>query len=233
MYTARDVFPAQELTLTHARTTTTPGEAVAISAICFGWAILSSTQSVAAGFQGSSFTDSSMLGLIGMEVVSGTTALLLLYTRGYDLSGLYPRPSLAGAGVGIGLYVATLIAAWLAVAPFVASQPAQPIDALMSNASLSLSTLVAVALVNGAYEEIFLLGFLLRGLRGYGLSFALGVSLLVRLLYHLYQGPLGAVSVLAFGLVLSLYYIRTNALFPVVFAHVLADIIPFVWADGF
>lgn len=168
-----------------------------------------------------------------MEVVSGATALLLLYTRGYDLSGLYPRPSLAGAGVGIGLYVATLIAAWLAVAPFVASQPAQPIDALMSNASLSLSTLVAVALVNGAYEEIFLLGFLLRGLRGYGLSFALGVSLLVRLLYHLYQGPLGAVSVLAFGLVLSLYYIRTNALFPAVFAHVLADIIPFVWTDGF
>jgi membrane protease YdiL (CAAX protease family) len=204
------------------RTTTTPVEAASVSAICFGWAIITSSQSVAAGFQSSSFTDSNMLGLIGMEVVFGAIALLLLYARGY------PSPSLAGLGLGVGLYIASLMTSWVAVAPFAASQPSQPIDALVSSASVSLSSVIAVALVNGAYEEVFLLGFLLRGLRGYGLSIALGVSLLVRVLYHLYQGPLGAVSVLAFGLVLSLYYIRSNALFPVVFAHVLADVIPFV-----
>ncbi|MFP8778340.1 CPBP family intramembrane glutamic endopeptidase [Hydrogenophaga sp. RWCD_12] len=169
-----------------------------------------------------------MLGLIGMEVVFGALALLVLYLRGYSLSSLYPSPSLAGLGKGIGLYIASLIASWIAIAPFIASQPSQPIDALVSSASVSLSSVVAVALVNGAYEEIFLLGFLLKGLRGYGLSVALGVSLLVRVLYHLYQGPLGAVSILAFGLVLSLYYVKTNALFPAVFAHVLADIIPFL-----
>jgi membrane protease YdiL (CAAX protease family) len=210
------------------RTTTTPVEAASVSAICFGWAIITSSQSVAAGFQSSSFTDSNMLGLIGMEVVFGAIALLLLYARGYSVSNLYPNPSLAGLGLGVGLYIASLMTSWVAVAPFAASQPSQPIDALLSSASVSLSSVIAVALVNGAYEEVFLLGFLLRGLRGYGLSIALGVSLLVRVLYHLYQGPLGAVSVLAFGLVLSLYYIRTNALFPVVFAHVLADVIPFV-----
>jgi membrane protease YdiL (CAAX protease family) len=210
------------------RTTTTPVEAASVSAICFGWAIITSSQSVAAGFQSSSFTDSNMLGLIGMEVVFGAIALLLLYARGYSVSNLYPSPSLAGLGLGVGLYIASLMTSWVAVAPFAASQPSQPIDALVSSASVSLSSVIAVALVNGAYEEVFLLGFLLRGLRGYGLSIALGVSLLVRVLYHLYQGPLGAVSVLAFGLVLSLYYIRSNALFPVVFAHVLADVIPFV-----
>ena len=48
------------------------------------------------------------------------------------------------------------------------------------------------------------------------------------MLYHLYQGPLGAVWVLGFGLVMSLYYVRTRKLFPVVIAHVLADIVPFV-----
>jgi uncharacterized protein len=189
---------------------------------------MSSTQSVAAGFQSSAFTDSSMLGLIGLEVAFGAIALLVLYMRGYALSSLYPSPSLAGLGLGIGLYVASLIASWIAIAPFVSSQPSQPIDALVSSASVSLPSVIAVAVVNGAYEEIFLLGFLLKGLRGYGLSVALGVSLLVRVLYHLYQGPLGAVSVLGFGLVLSLYYVKTNALFPAVFAHVLADIIPFL-----
>lgn len=163
-----------------------------------------------------------------MESVFGAIALLVLYMRGYDLSTLYPNPSLAGFGFGIGLYIAGLIASWIAIAPFLASQPSQPIDALVSSATVSLPSVIAVALVNGAYEEIFLLGFLLKGLRGYGLSLALGLSLLVRVLYHLYQGPLGAVSVLAFGLVLSLYYVKTNDLFPVVFAHVLADIIPFM-----
>lgn len=198
-----------------------------MSAICFGWAILSSIQSVAAGFQSGSFTDSSLLSLVGMEIMLGATAFLVLYARGYSLPSLYPKPTLAGAGLGIGLYIASVVASGIAVAPFSLGQPTQPIDVLVSSASVSPPALVAAALVNGAYEEVFLLGFLLRGLRGYGLSVALGASLLVRVLYHLYQGPLGAVSVLAFGLVISIYYVKTNALFPVVFSHVLADIIPF------
>lgn len=189
--------------MNHTRTTTTPAEAAWIVILCFGWFILASSQSVAAGFQSGDFSDSAMLPTLAMEVLCASIAL------------------------GIGLYGVSLYASWLAVMPFVSGSP-QPIDELMARASISLPTIVLFALINGAYEEIFLLGFLLRGLRGHGLSVALGISLLVRVLYHLYQGPLGAVSVLAFGLVLSLYYIRSGALFPAVFAHVLADILPFM-----
>lgn len=163
-----------------------------------------------------------------MEMIYGCIALLILYVRGFAISTLYPAPSLTGIAAGIAIYVAALVAVWVFTAPFLASQGTQPIDGMVSNASVSLPSVILLALVNGAYEEIFLLGFLLRGMRGYGLSVALGVSLLVRVLYHLYQGPLGAISVLACGLVFSLYYVRTGSLFPVVFAHVLADIIPFL-----
>jgi membrane protease YdiL (CAAX protease family) len=52
--------------------------------------------------------------------------------------------------------------------------------------------------------------------------------LLVRVLYHLYQGPVGAVWVLAIGLVFGLYFMRTNQLWPPVFAHILWDIVPFL-----
>jgi membrane protease YdiL (CAAX protease family) len=48
------------------------------------------------------------------------------------------------------------------------------------------------------------------------------------MLYHIYQGPVGALSVLVFGLVLSLFYLRTGRLFPVVVAHVIADVAPFL-----
>ena len=35
-------------------------------------------------------------------------------------------------------------------------------------------------------------------------------------------------SILGFGLVLSLHCLRSEKLFPVVFAHILADIVPFL-----
>lgn len=210
------------------RTITNPLEAIAITVVCFGWSIYSSIQMVSAGFNGGAFTDANLQSLIVIEIILGGVALLILYVRGFAISTLYPAPSLSGVAVGIATYVVAVGAVWISTAPFASSQGAQPIDSMVAHASVSLSTVVPMALINGAYEEIFLLGFLLRGMRGYGLSVAMGVSLLVRVLYHLYQGPLGAISVLAFGLVLSLNYVRTGSLFTAVFAHVLADIIPFL-----
>ena len=84
----------------------------------------------------------------------------------------------------------------------------------------------------GTFEEVFLLGVLVRGLRAYGVSIAIGFPLLIRLLYHLYQGPLGAVWVLAFGLTFTLFYVRIGRLWPAVFAHMLWDIVPVVLADA-
>ncbi|MGZ5119554.1 MAG: CPBP family glutamic-type intramembrane protease, partial [Burkholderiales bacterium] len=69
-----------------------------------------------------------------------------------------------------------------------------------------------MAMINGTYEEVFLLGFLLRGLRQFGFSLTVGVPLLIRVLYHLYQGPVGAMWILGFGLLFSLYYFRFRLL---------------------
>jgi membrane protease YdiL (CAAX protease family) len=71
---------------------------------------------------------------------------------------------------------------------------------------------------------VFLLGVLMRGLRGLGLSVAIGVPLLVRVLYSLYQGPVNVVWVLVFGLCFSLAYARKQALWTPLLAHFLWDI---------
>ena len=55
-----------------------------------------------------------------------------------------------------------------------------------------------------------------------------GVSLLVRVLYHLYQGPLGALSILVFGIVITVYFVMSNKLWPPVVCHVVADVVPFL-----
>lgn len=214
---------------TQARTITTPLEALGICTLCFGWFIVASLAAVSSGFRSGSFSDQGFAELIVFEVFLATIALCVLHWRGFFTASLYPAPSMVGAGVGLLLYLAAAFTAVVTTSTFATSALQEPIDTLMGNTGISLVTLVTLGVVNGTYEEVFLLGFLLRGLREYGLAVALGVSLLVRVLYHLYQGPLGAVSVLVFGAVLSVYFIATGRLFPAVFAHALADIVPFIW----
>jgi membrane protease YdiL (CAAX protease family) len=211
-----------------ARTTTTPAEAVAVVTICFGLMIWQSVDAVFAGFPTHPFTDDGNLWLVNTEVVLAAAALLLLHARGFAVETLYPRPSIVGALEGTGLYLASWLAAVVAMAPFSANLIDQPIDTMVSEATVSLGMVVLLAVVNATFEEVFLLGFLVRGLRGFGLNLAVGASLLVRVLYHLYQGPLGAVSLLAFGLVVTLYFAARNKLWPPIFCHMLGDIVPFL-----
>ena len=215
------------------RTTTTIGEALAVIAICFGLSILASLQAVAAGFPATAgtFSDASLLWLVVTEVVLGAAAIGLLAARRFSVGSLVPQPTVRGCAWGIGLFFAAWLVGWIVVAPFIAEQPPQPIDRMVQEATLSMPVIVLVALINGTFEEVFLLGFLLRGLRRHGLSIGLGVTLLVRVLYHLYQGPIGALWVLAVGLTFGLYYIRFVQLWPPVLAHVLWDIVPFVFRE--
>lgn len=210
------------------RTTTTPLEAMAIVALCFGWFILVSLSAVTADFQSGSFSEDGIVGIVLLEAILGVSALLVLRSRGFDTASLYPHPTLKDAAMGVALAFAAAFFAATVSSVFNWSRYSEPIERVMGGSPIALPSLVLLGIVNGAYEEVFLLGFLLRGLREYGLSLAIGVSLLVRVLYHLYQGPVGAVYVGAFGLVLSVFYVAKRRLFPVVLAHAMWDIIPFL-----
>jgi hypothetical protein len=145
-----------------ARTTTTPFEALSLVAICFGWFIAASIQSVLSGFSNAGgFSDQSFTALIVIELVFGAIALAILNARHYAVTSLYPKPSLRGAGLGVALYLAASLASWVLAATLSSGKSEQPIDLLVSEGSPSLTTVVALALVNGTYEEMFLLGFLL------------------------------------------------------------------------
>ena len=206
-------------------------EAIIVATICFGLFIVWSTQAVLAGFPTAEFSDADNVVGIGLEVVLGGCALWYLHGRKFDNRSLYPRPQWSGALQGTALYAAALLFGWIATEPFT-GQGGEPAMVAFSFRNVSLASTVAFAMVNGVYEEVFLLGVLLRGLKGHGVVFAAGFSMLVRLLYHLYQGPAGVVSVLVFGLVLTVFYVRTGRLWPVVFAHILGDIVPVVWSDA-
>lgn len=210
-------------------------EIAGIIALCFGWPIAGSIASVLgtlgiipATAKHPSFSDSYFLRLVLFELCIGSLALLILRQRGYALKELLPTPTLKGSLIGALLYVGACVAGAFAIAPFALHHAKEPIDQLMANAAPSMLVVLLLGVVNGLYEEVFVLGYLVRGLGKYGGSFAIGVSSLIRLLYHLYQGPLGALSIVVFSIVVGTYYWRTRNLWPVVCAHTLADILPFL-----
>jgi membrane protease YdiL (CAAX protease family) len=181
-------------------------------------------QSVLAGFPEARFSDASNWWMVCVELVLAAAALLYLRARNFDIQTLYPHPTLRGTALGVLLFVAC----WLAggITTSLLPSDGRPAVVDFSFEGVSLTSTIALALVNGTFEEVFLLGVLVRGLRGFGLSVAVGLPLLVRVMYHLYQGPLGVVWVATFGLILTLAYVVRQDLWPPVLAHVLWDIVP-------
>lgn len=209
------------------RTHTTPLEALTVTGMTFGMFIVMSIQAVANDFPERPFSDQSMLWMVVVELMIAVAAISFLHLRGFAVHTLQPIPTLKGAAVGVVLYAAATLIGSLVALPFSAGETPQPIETMVVEATLSIPIIVLMAMINGSFEEVFLLGFLLRGLRAYGASVALSVTLLVRLLCHLYQGPIGPIWVMGFGVVLGVYYLRTGNLWPAVFAHILGDIVPF------
>lgn len=206
------------------KTTISLSEAATVSLICFGLFILWSVQAIAAGFPDAEFSESSNGWMIGLELILASAALLYLRSRNFDIGSLYPAPTIRGSIIGTLLFLAAWMVGILATSAVQTPGTQQVVNFSFSGASLA--SVVAFAIVNGAFEEVFLLGVLMRGLRQHGLSAAIGASLLVRLLYHVYQGPLGLIWVLAIGATLTLAYVVTRQLWPSVLAHTLWDIVP-------
>jgi len=217
------------MTATARRIDTTPVEALVVTGVCFGWAIWTSLGAVLGGYRdGAGFSDAGMYGMVVIELICAAVALTILYMRRYDVATLVPEVTLRDTLLGLALMFVGNWLAWIVTGPFYAGQGEQPIERILQATTVSGPAVLVLGFVNGTFEEVFLLGFLQRGLQRHGLSIALGVTLLVRVLYHLYQGPLGALGVLVFGLVQGLWYARFKRLWAPVFSHIMCDIVAFL-----
>jgi membrane protease YdiL (CAAX protease family) len=209
-----------------------PREALGIIFICFGLFIGTSVEVAATGgakwWDNVGFSNAGFDATLVLELILGAVAMAVLWARGYPLNSLWPRASWRGVLAGLGLFLGTLVIGW-ADARLVPNQSAYPIAEMLRKTHVSWSSVVPFCIVNGAYEEIFLLGYLMRGLRRYGGSTAVGITVLVRVLYHMYQGPAGALSVALVGILFGVYFQKRGRLFPVVLAHVVVDLAAFLW----
>lgn len=206
------------------RPAVTPMDLAVITAICFGLFILASVDSVLEGLPAYSVTNDELGATMVTEIGLAAFAAGYLGIRGYRLRDLVPSPTLRGTLIGGGLFVVILLLASAAQSLLALGLPALREARDIVQVAASPAMIVAMSLVNGLYEEVFLLGFLQAALTRAEPHFAVGAVLLLRLSYHLYQGLAGTAFAVVFGAVLGYYYLRSGKLWPAVAAHVAADI---------
>ena len=200
-------------------------EIALIVAIFAGSFIYWSLLAVAAGFPVSSFEDRDALALIRFECAAFlVAAAVLVLFRGWRLDDFGLRITAGGSLAGLLLYgvsLGVIYVLWTLVGTRLPGT--EMVDEMTRATTLTFPVLVAFSVVNGAFEEFFLARYLIEAFSRHGACVALGASAAVRLSYHTYQGPWGALAVLAFGLVVTLFYWRYREVWPAMSAHMLAD----------
>jgi membrane protease YdiL (CAAX protease family) len=91
---------------------------------------------------------------------------------------------------------------------------------------LDLTSVIAVSVVNGIFEELLVTGYIISFLKDRaGIHMAINVSVAIRLLYHLYQGVVGVIAIIPMGLIFAYWYARGGSLWALIIAHIFLDII--------
>lgn len=167
--------------------------------------------------------------LLVHEIIVFTLLWLFLHTRGWRFSDVGLVPSLRDGLLGVGLAVlmyGLYIMLWMIfsrVLPDLHQHAAKLVAP-----DLNLLTVLAVSMVNPIFEEVFVCGYVITALRKTrSTSFAINVSIAIRLAYHLYQGSISLINILPMGIIYAYWFARTGRLWPLVIAHGIFDFIAF------
>jgi membrane protease YdiL (CAAX protease family) len=178
------------------------------------------------------YTAGHLIQVIAYELPVGVALLAFLRLRGWSLERFGIRFSAVETLVGFGLAFFAELACYL---PLIAVALAFPASiAAMSAAQATpggfgLAIVVALSIVNPIFEETFVCGYVIAVLKERSdTSTAVTISTAIRLLYHLYQGPMAFFGIVPFSLVVGWWYARSGRLWPVIVAHGIGDFIALV-----
>jgi membrane protease YdiL (CAAX protease family) len=131
----------------------------------------------------------------------------------------------------VGAELTTMIA--MTVVMIVASHFGHPLPAPNAAAwragSMSLPIIIMVSIVNGTFEELMEVGYVFKATEKYGMWAAVIISVLIRTALHIPFGVVAMGSVAVIGGIFALVYLKWRQLWPLIVAHILADLFALVW----
>jgi uncharacterized protein len=90
---------------------------------------------------------------------------------------------------------------------------------------LSISLII---IINSIYEEFILIGYFFKRLEKYHPALVIGLSMLIRVSYHTYQGWMSLFFIVPTGLVFGYYYYKYKKLWPLIIAHGFSNLFAFL-----
>ena len=155
------------------------------------------------------------MGTVVYELIAGGIAFAILKSRGWKWSDFAIHASRGSTILGV-IVALVLFAFGCAFEAVFGKVPVV--------LSASLAPITVISLINPLFEELLVLGFVVQSMRkAFGLTTAFNVSLGLRVLYHLYQGPLAVIPIAVMALVFTLLYVKMGRLWPVIVSHALLD----------
>jgi uncharacterized protein len=194
----------------------------------FGWFFVRALSEVISRSTQSHINEEHLRFLLIYEPIALFCLLAFLLVRGWTLDSLGLRPSFRDAGVGALLAIAGYGASILALTMFAAlsqtvEQSIKQSESLFAT-GVGMGTIVAVAIINPVFEELFVTGYVVSALKGRATFWTtVGASVVIRLSYHLYQGSAGLIGIAPIGLIFANLYFREGRLWPLIVAHALLD----------
>lgn len=211
-------------------------EFLLVVGIAFGWAIWGSFTAFVYGLtaaevpaSGSAFGKGHLYGVVVKELVTFPLLAAVLYMGGWRLRHFPLGAGGAATAVGVAIFAGTWLVDMLIDAgigqlfPSVragldgmeAYRPANPPD---------LMAVLVASLVNPVFEEVFVCGYVISALSArFGQTAAVNTSVVIRGLYHLYQGIEALPFHLAYGLIQAYTFVRLGKLWPLIVSHALLD----------
>jgi membrane protease YdiL (CAAX protease family) len=190
-------------------------------------------------------TDASLIALVVHEIVALVIVAVFLRMRGWSLNDFDMRISWRLSAVAVLLFVLDSVIYHFSYQVIVAVSYAVTSSDLGLGANLassgsasvagavSLSTIILLSTVNPIFEEVLVVGYVMTVIqRRQGMWLAINISTLIRLSYHLYQGPFAIISIVPMGLLFGYYYARTGRLWPLILAHAMMNFIPLYAIHG-
>lgn len=195
----------------------------------FGQFVFSSILSIGQP-QSQTYTNEMLVAILVTELLQFAFLVWFLRVREWTTQKLGLSISWRGTFIGIGL--AGGIFGWFLLVQVVGEYllPTETAAAVAQYPKvaphLDPQLVFLMSAVNGVYEELFVAGYIITALTPLrGPWTAVNVSTGLRLMYHLYQGALGVLTVVPLGLVFGFVYLRTRLLWPLIVAHVIVDIV--------
>lgn len=204
-------------------------EFIFVFVFAFGYFLLGSFSSLLYPKSESIVNQRGLACILVYEVFVFSVVWPILSIRNWSFNSIGLKPSIKDTFIGFIIYIFIVIL--YVVLVMIVITIFAPLRNVFENTQLvdpniNIFLIIFVSVINPAFEEIFVCAYVIEKIKKHkGLALGIMVSVLIRTLYHLYQGLAGIFLIVPMGIIFALWYGKTKRLWPLIVAHVVMDFV--------